>query len=215
MFYAYGVSVIIFIVCCEIFTVAKRAVKALNEQIESHDDTRFVVSNRNIDVYLGFYNRLSRVIVEMDDVLSPCVLLLYGLMVSGQFYTLTVLISKDTESSSLTTGLQNVIVFLLTTVAFLVITLIASKVTEVAENIKRSLYKLADNIVNSSSQLAINEKNVANSYLILIAILNGSQLSFTGWKMFNINRSFILTTMGVMISYGVIIVQIGHKNDSP
>ncbi|GFS35252.1 uncharacterized protein NPIL_570381 [Nephila pilipes] len=213
MYYAYGVSVTIFIPCVVVYTVAKRVVLALDEQIRSHDDSRFIVTNRSINVYLSFYNRLSRTIAEIDDVISPCVLLLYGLMVSGQFYTLTVLISKDTEPTSLTTVLHNVIVFLLTSGAFLLITLTASQVTEIAENIKRSLYNLADNITNNG-EIAISEKDVTNSYLILIAILNGSQLTFTGWKMFNINRSFILTTMGVMISYGVIIIQIGHKNDS-
>ncbi|GBL88075.1 hypothetical protein AVEN_133727-1 [Araneus ventricosus] len=213
MYYAYGVSVIIFIMCCEVYTIAKRIVVALNEQIENHDNSRFLITSRTLNGYLNFYNRLNQTIAEIDDVLSPCVLLLYGLMVSGQFYTLTVLISQDTETVSLPTGFQNVIVFLLTTVAFLVVTLIASQVTEVAENVKRSLYKLADSVVNND-ELTVNEKEATNSYLVLIAILNGSQLSFTGWKMFNINRSFILTTMGVMISYGVIIVQIGRKNDS-
>lgn len=210
MYFAYGVSVMIFIFCCVVYTLAKRIVLALNDQIRSHDNYEMVVTNRTISVYLDFYNRLNKAVADIDEVLSPCVLLLYGLMVSGQFYTLTVLISKDTETTGLTTAMQNVIVFLLTTVAFLVVTLTASKVNEVSEDVKRSLHKLANNVTEIERSV-INDSGVANSYLILVSILNGSQLSFTGWRMFNINRSFILTTMGVMISYGVIIVQIGRK----
>ncbi|KAG8180807.1 hypothetical protein JTE90_008592 [Oedothorax gibbosus] len=212
MYFAYGVSVTIFIFCCIIYTIAKRIVLALNDQIRSHDSYGITVTSRTISVYLDFYNRLNKAVADIDEVLSPCVLLLYGLMVSGQFYTLTVLISQDiTEQSSLTTAIQNAIVFLLTMVAFLVVTLLASKVNEVAEDVKRSLHNLSNKIAEIERS-TINDEGIASSYLILVSILNGSHLSFTGWRMFNINRSFILTTMGVMISYGVIIVQIGRKS---
>lgn len=211
MYFAYGVSVMILIFCCSVYTAAKRIIVSFHDHIkQSNREDTVPLTNSMISSYLNYYNRISQSVAEIDNVLSPCVLLLYGLMVSGQFYTLTVLISKDTEPTSLTTVLQNITVFLLTSAAFLVVTLCASKVTEVFEDAKRSLQKLSEKI-SSSDEKVFGGSNISNTYLILISILSGSHLSFTGWKMFNINRSFILTTMGVMISYGVIVVQIGRK----
>jgi hypothetical protein len=211
MYFAYGVSVVILIFCSSIYTVVKRIVYAFHDQIKQHnrESQILLLTNDMLSAYLNYYNRIIQSVSEIDKVLSPCVLLLYGLMVSGQFYTLTVLISKDTEVTSVTTGLHNFLVFLLTTVAFLVVTLTASKVTEISEDIKISLQKLSEKVTSKDEISSGNSIN--NTYLILLAILNGTHLSFTGWKMFNINRSFILTTMGVMISYGVIIVQIGRR----
>lgn len=212
MYFAYGVSMLILIFCSSIYTIAKRIVLAYHDSIKKYnrDNHRVILTNNTLSVYLSYYNRITQCIAEIDDVLSPCVLLLYGLMVSAQFYTLTVLISNDTEPTSFTIGLHNSIVFLLTTVAFLVVTLTASKITEIAEDIKRSLQKLSEKVINADGTIVCGD-GINNTYLVLVSILNGTQLTFTGWKMFNINRSFILTTMGVMISYGVIIVQIGRK----
>lgn len=212
MYFAYGVSVLILIFCCSVFTIVRRIISAFYDSIKrySRESSRVMLTNKMLSSYLSFYNRITQCIAEIDQVLSPCVLLLYGLMISGQFYTLTVLISEDTERTSLTTVLHNLIVFFLTTAAFLVVTLTASKITEVSEDIKRSLQKLSEN-VTSNDEIIFSGNGISNTYLILLSTLNGSHLSFTGWKMFNINRSFILTTMGVMISYGVIIVQIGRK----
>ena len=213
MYFAYGVPMLVLIFCCSIYTISKRIMLAYHDCIKKYNKEtyRLMLTNNTLSLYLNYYNRITQCIAEIDDVLSPCVLLLYGLMICAQFYTLTVLISSDTEPTSFTTIVHNVIVFLLTTVAFLLVTLTASRTSEIAEDIKRSLQKLSEK-VTSADGTTVCDDGIHNTYLVLVSILNGSHLTFTGWRMFNINRSFILTTTGVIISYGVIIVQIGRKN---
>ncbi|GIY15943.1 hypothetical protein CEXT_43501 [Caerostris extrusa] len=71
--------------------------------------------------------------------------------------------------------------------------------------LKKRLRKLRQNILAGDSPM----NGMQMKYLMLLeSVIDEEELFFTAWGFVNLNKSLILSAMGALITYGVLIVQL-------
>lgn len=141
------------------------------------------------------------VLNDIDRAFSPCVFLLYCYMLSSQFCVLSHILANSGNLGPLALivqGCQAVD----NTVWFLLLTISAASVSEAGEEISLTLRYLRETVL---------DEDLCSQEIMALMMFKGNicktHFTVTTWKMFKINRGVILTTTGVMVSYGVLSVQ--------
>lgn len=182
-------------------------------RVISIQDSNIKDMNRKISNFvmekIDQFNNLKHLASKTDDMLSPFAISLLSLAVSSLFETQSfTILAKGSFTNQKLNFLFEV---LMTLLSFFVVTSLAfcgSKVSKSAENISQNVREFASKICPNTHSL--------NSELLILALIfvnncNKTEIHMTGWKMFNINKSLILSVVGGLITYGVIINQMIEK----
>lgn len=188
--------------CCNVHVILKRIIKSFgNSLIENlkNNPTKESLANDFVT-----FRRIIYGINQADDVLSFCTFFAYVACISCFFNTLSsfLVVEKLIDHPFLAIDIFSV--FLFSVIIFVTITCSASKVSTAAEELK--------NQINCMSEIVLKKdlsQDTLLSFMILIDNIKSANAGMTGWGMFTITRGFVLTTVGVMISYGVVLFQFG------
>lgn len=142
---------------------------------------------------------------QADEVLSFCTFFSYVTCISCFFYIVSsFLVNEQKIFSRPFFAAEHFSVFLFSNFIFLAITCSASKVATAVEDLKKSVNCMSEVVMKGNLPC-----DILLNFMILIDNIKCTNVGMTGWGMFTITRGFVLTTLGVMITYGMILFQFG------
>lgn len=171
------------------FVIVSHDVKCVLKNFFNVMHSKYVENSHNL---LLSFNSLRRTIDLLDDKLCFFVFceILYSSCVL--FFTVTIVLRQEIQGDSII--LFHGICFMCYLVnilgIFIIVTISACSVSEAYAEAWRKLKTI---IVNSNMNLALRQQN---SFLCI-----EKEAEFTLWKIMPINRSFILVTMGAILTY--------------
>ncbi|GFR22560.1 uncharacterized protein TNCT_178741 [Trichonephila clavata] len=161
------------------------------------------MSYENIERSLSLIADAMKVHKLVEDVLSPSIFLMYVLVFVNFLNLITVNVTNFANAMISVRTIGCIIVFLWTSGGFFRLTLKGSILIDVC-----NLWKyLQQDIVKS----CIQKRAYDSSLVMQILLFNRTaklNLVFSGWGMFQLDRSLLLTMVGVIVSYGVLIATI-------
>ncbi|KAF8794967.1 hypothetical protein HNY73_002874 [Argiope bruennichi] len=165
-----------------------------------------------IQEHLGNFRQIVDCSNCVEDGLSVCSLLLIGSNVSCFFLIFSGIAFGDQAYHHKMVLLFTICGFAMSVLEFLSVVCSANKVREEDEILKKLVVRLSERgICHFSHQ----ENRISLSKLHCLALLadtiRGTELELTGWNLFALKNNLILSVVGLMITYGVLIFQFGHQ----
>ncbi|GFV14674.1 uncharacterized protein TNCV_2586471 [Trichonephila clavipes] len=171
--------------------------------VETHYRLMVDMSYQNIERSLCLIADAIKVHKLVEDVLSPSIFLMYVLVFVNFLNLITVNLTNFANTMMSVRTIGSIIVFLWTSGGFFRLTLKGSILIDVC-----NLWKyLQQDIVKN----CIQKRAYDSSLVMQILLFNRTaklNLFFSGWGMFQLDRSLLLTMVGVIVSYGVLIATI-------
>ncbi|KAG8196812.1 hypothetical protein JTE90_027528 [Oedothorax gibbosus] len=151
--------------------------------------------------YTIFYGRITTAIEKAEKTLSLVSFFLYGYMLSCVFAVTSYMVTRSPETYNVAGILFQSVIFIEMVGLFIFLSIRAASVNESAVEVKNLIHSLPAKRFDFDSNLTATLLQLANNF--------ASEVCVTGWGLFTINRGFILTTGGVVVTYGVILFQLG------
>ncbi|XP_076336348.1 gustatory receptor for sugar taste 64f-like [Tachypleus tridentatus] len=156
------------------------------------------------------HTELADLVITIDDIVNFILFcwystILFDLCIDIYYFFIFESKTHDDQAQRTTAGILDLYRFTYSLVFFLSTSFSAANVTEEAHASLPLVHKLTD-------EQAITDWELQEQTLLLSAQLTAPEVGFTGWHFFYIDRSFILSVTGVVISFCVVIVQM---NTSP
>lgn len=148
-----------------------------------------------------FYGRITKAVEQVEKALSLISFFIYGYILSCIFSVTSFLVTKPPEPTYFSPVLYQIITLVGVVTCFIILSMRAASVNESSVEVKDLIYALPSKEFDFDPNLTATLLQLANNF--------ANEVCMTGWGLFVINRSFILTTAGVVVSYGVILVQLG------
>ncbi|GFT01070.1 uncharacterized protein NPIL_691271 [Nephila pilipes] len=168
--------------------------------VEAHYRLMVDMSYQTIERSLSLISEAIKVHKLIEDVLSPSIFLMYVLVFLNFLNLITINVSNFANTMLNVRTVGCIIIFLWTSGGFFRLTLKGSILIDVC-----NLWNyLQQDIVKNCIQKRAYESSLVLQLLLFhrTAKLN---LVFSGWGMFQLDRSLLLTMVGVIVSYGVLI----------
>ncbi|GBM19760.1 hypothetical protein AVEN_904-1 [Araneus ventricosus] len=160
-------------------------------------------------LYNAYINLSSKVIDCIDDLeyaLSLLLFLLYTYIISFIFIIVTLLIRIAPQRFHSGYVLINFIIVFIAFVAFFGLSFQSVNVHKAAVRIRRTIHRMCSEI-----SWPTDENEDAVRFLLLTASDTfPTKVLITGWNMFDLNQDFILQTTGAIVSYGILVSQLGN-----
>lgn len=186
------------ILCTFVFSwlkdINKNFLTRLKDNIDRSSSTKLFSD------FTTFYRRITKISEQAEKSLSLISFLLYGYILSCTFSVTSFLVTNH-GGTDVTAVIYQLITLVEIVVCFIILSMRAANVNESAVEVKNIIHTLPSKQIDYNPSLTATLLQLANNF--------GSEICMTGWGLFIINRSFILTTVGVVVSYGVILFQIG------
>ncbi|GBN28865.1 hypothetical protein AVEN_259223-1 [Araneus ventricosus] len=151
--------------------------------------------------YTKLYGRITTTVERVEETFSLISFFLYGYMLSSVFSITSYMITRLPGTVNTASILQQVATFVEIVTCFIFLSIRAAGVNESAVEVKNLIHSLPAKRFDFNPNLTATLLQLANNF--------ASEVCVTGWGLFMINRGFILTTAGVVVTYGVILVQLG------
>lgn len=151
--------------------------------------------------YTIFYGRITKTVEQVEKSLSLISFFLYGYILSCVFSVTSYLVTKPHGARDVSAIVYQMVTLVEIVSCFIFISMRAASVNESAVEVKNIIHTLPSRQFDLNPNLTATLLQLANNF--------ANEVCMTGWGLFVINRSFILTTAGVVVSYGVILVQLG------
>lgn len=158
------------------------------------------------------FNNLKSVATKVDSITSVVALCLISLAITSLFETqsFSILAKGNLER-------QKILFMFEISMLFLAFVVVAS-LSFCASNVSQSFEKTVLTIRKFTSSLSMKMSPKKTKKLILMLIFvnnsNTTKIHMTGWQIFNINKSLILTVAGGLVTYGVIINQMMIRKEN-
>ncbi|GFS93692.1 uncharacterized protein NPIL_176261 [Nephila pilipes] len=134
---------------------------------------------------------------ETEKALSPSLFFLYGYLLCSLFYIVSLTIRTkrgldDVKRTYIAASFSTLVIF------YLLLSILVARVHE-------AFVQTHDNVLVSLEKTPLSSSDAA-------ALMTGVReftrdTKMTGWGVFVVDRSFLLTSVGMIISYGVILTQ--------
>lgn len=159
------------------------------------------LSRETVSRSLKILETAQRMHCQVEEAISFTIVLAYALAF-GNVLNLVGVISSDYMSSiKVVRDVYFLCIFLWTTTWFVLLTLCGSRVFRASHFLK----SIALEIIPKN---LIDARFIGNKELIYVQLFNTCsklELHFTAWGMFQVDKKLLLTTSGVMVTYGVLI----------
>lgn len=149
--------------------------------------------------------KLSKCLEDIETALSFLLMLLYCYLISCIFIVTTSMIRVWPKRFIPLEASSNILIFFVSLAAFFLLSMQAANVHNAAVDLKRTVYR-------SCAKLSFRIRNEDdNVRFLLLTMANAfeEKTVVTVWNLFDLNRSFILQTSGAVITYAIIIAQLG------
>ncbi|GBM45563.1 hypothetical protein AVEN_152597-1 [Araneus ventricosus] len=155
---------------------------------------------------ISVFKNLSLRIHEVDHTINMYVFLFCGAMISALFHAASVLASKNEFFNSTYSKIYIVFLFMISFVTFFVMARHGSNIIDKGEEAKLRMVEYLDKFLryspSHSSMQLIN---------FLFEIVMKIDVKVTGGGMFAINQGLILSICSVVVTYGVLILQLDKQ----
>ncbi|GFQ69783.1 uncharacterized protein TNCT_59611 [Trichonephila clavata] len=155
---------------------------------------------------LSIFKNLAFRLNETDEAVNAYVLLLYGALISGFFNTVSVMVTNDENYNTPPIIVYIFWIFLTATTVLLVMSYYGSNISNKGDEIKRQMVEYSDKFVRFSPPLSAMQ-----TFHFLFEIIMKANMVVTGGGIFVINFGLILSIASVMVTYGVLILQLDQK----
>lgn len=188
--------------CMNVHVILRRIIRdfsdVLLENLKSNS-TKEELTNAFIN-----FRRIVCGVTKADDVLSFCTFFSYVTCISCFFYSLSSFMTDKQIGNRPFFAAEQLSIFVFANVIFLTITCSASRVSSAIEDLKKKVNCMSEVVMKANLPC-----DTLLNFMILIDNIKSTDVGMTGWGMFTITRGFVLTTIGVMITYGMILFQFG------
>lgn len=188
--------------CCNFYKAAQLILSEYGKKLLDNSKTTYFSKILLIN-YISTYKTIVRTFKDIDESVSSSSLLLYASSICCFFNTLSILLSDPKSLSELLVLSQMMISLILSVIIFFALTSTGSKANDEFESLQLTT-------VESAEQVLVRYYDTQNvlSFRVLTDSIVNLRPTFTGWNLFTINKSLILTTAGAMITYGVLVFQV-------
>lgn len=184
------------VLCCYIFGVIRRFVDEFGRQLNLRNDIQ------DIQFYIKYSRIIYTCIEKLEDSFSILLVFLFGYMIFSIFNVTTFLVRINYEKTDFFEDiLSNFITLIMLLPAFFIMSLRATSINDAAVRVKRTVNELV-------AKLDVSEQAQSN-LLLQMADDFSDRVVVTGWGFFALKRSFIQGTAGVMITYSIVLSQLG------
>ncbi|GIY73648.1 uncharacterized protein CDAR_186581 [Caerostris darwini] len=187
------------ILCVFVFTRLRDINRNFLAQLQSSMDMN--MPTKLFTDYTKLYGRITKTVEKVEKTFSLISFFLYGYMLSCVFSITSYMITRLPGSSYASGILFQAATFIEIVACFIFLSIRAANVNESAVEVKNLIHSLPAKRFDFNPNLTATLLQLANNF--------ASEVCVTGWGLFMINRGFILTTAGVVVTYGVILVQLG------
>ncbi|GIY06699.1 uncharacterized protein CEXT_102781 [Caerostris extrusa] len=188
--------------CCNVHVILRRLIQCYGDSlVQSIKDNS---SKEYFAEEFSIYRRIIYGMNEADDAMSFMVLFTYVACISCFFNTLSVFIVSDDVLGKPYLAAEMVCTFIFSVVIFSTMTCSAAEVSAAGEKLKQRVLCISDIVLQRNLP-----SDSLTSFMIFVDGIKSADISMTGWGMFTITRGFVLSTVGVIITYGVLLFQFG------
>lgn len=189
-----GCCIVLCYYTCKLLT---KSIKDIESEIKKNTELKELFNN-----YKEQAQKLSKCLEDVETALSFLFFLLYWYLISCIFIisTLVVQLWKTKNAFSMSV---NLVLITFSLIAFYWLSFKAGSIQKAAGSLRKTVYK-------SCAKLFFQTQD-ANTQILLLTMLDEFQVKtrITVWGFLVLNYEFILQTSSAIISYGVIIVQLG------
>lgn len=172
------------------------SVLILNLTVSINDDLKTTVT------VLEKRRRLKALVAELEKIISFPIFLLICYHLVGFFYTLTAIVDFD-EISKRAALMEGSLTFLTSFPSYVGIVLCSAKLTNSFEILQKNLREIYQNKLKNLS----SNKNTQCAMMLLKSVVDEEVFCLTAWGIVKLRKSVILTSIGALITYGVLIRQ--------
>lgn len=156
---------------------------------------------------ITIFREIVECVYDVEETFNYSSLLLYGTSITWLFNSFNVAIVKDSAYKNALAYGFIAITFFMALVIFIMVTYSASKVKTEDDILKNCLVRYSENQFLNSSRHKRYDSLTLYNVIILPRTIQGVKLYLTGGGMFIISKGLILTVIGIMVTYGVILLQ--------
>lgn len=198
--FCYFTMTISILSCCNVHVIIRRLIKFYGDALVLSIKEKGTKESFAEDFSL--FRKIIYGLNEADDAMSFIVFFTYVSCISCFLNTLSAFFDVDDISQQPLHSAGIFFTFLYSVAIFLTITCSAAEVSTAGDRLKQRILCVSDHVLH---------RNLPNdtmlSFMLTIDNIKSSSMSMTGWGMFTITRGFVLTTVGVIITYGVLLFQ--------
>ncbi|GFS34168.1 hypothetical protein TNIN_222161 [Trichonephila inaurata madagascariensis] len=158
-----------------------------------------MLNSRELLIYLEKRRKLKEFVKEFDNIFSG---ILFWLICHNLISLFTDFIVCFRFAESKVALFESLLVLGLSSFSLLGTVLFASRIPESFGEVKRKLRNLHQDALIETSPLTGNKLK----YLALLkSFIDEEEFYFTAWGMINVDKSMILNTVGILITYGFLL----------
>lgn len=195
VFYHHFIPLIVSLYIISVFFILRNAIGKFVENLK-YDRLEGVP---DLTLYTLKFNRMLDIIAEVEELLGVAIFFLFGCLMTNQLCVMNSILGGNNVDHPASLMMEFVI-SIKNIVIFFSLTLFGASVTEQIENVADELRKMVTVPGQDFEKLSL-----------LLQSVNNSKVSVTAWKIFTLKRSLFLTTLSVMTTYGMLLMQIAQQ----
>ncbi|GFT45010.1 uncharacterized protein NPIL_650201 [Nephila pilipes] len=157
---------------------------------------------KQISRYISTFVDITQKVQDIDQALGAIAFFLYVTVICNFFNTISVALGNSKSYQTPVVHAYLLLQSVTAIVTFFVLTYSGALVQKGSENMKQNMTECS----NLISKLAPSFKVMVN-FTMLLENVNKSKLVVTGWNMFTIQKGFILSVAGLVMTYGILMYQ--------
>ena len=196
LFYHHFIPLIVSLYITSVFYILRNAIGKFVESLK-YDRLEGIP---DLTVYTLKFNRMLDIVAEVEDLLGVPIFFSFGCLMTNQLCVMnSILVGNNLDNHPASLMMESII-SIKNIVIFFTLTMSGASVTDEIENVVNEIRKMVTIPGQDFEKLSLLLQNV-----------NSSKVSVTAWKIFTLKRSLFLTTVSVMTTYGMLLMQIAQQ----
>ncbi|GBM45566.1 hypothetical protein AVEN_152599-1 [Araneus ventricosus] len=195
----------VFLLCSNLYETLAGLISVYGEKLKKRSE-RMAWNVETIPDDINMFKHIAFRIHEVDDAVNMYVFFLYGTLISGFFNTVSVIVAQNLLFKTTSSIIYIIWIVTTATLVLLGMSYHGSNIYDKGEEVKRQMVEYSDKFIRYSPSLSAMQV-----FNILFDIITKTNMTITGGGMFIINYGLILTIASVMVTYGVLILQLDQK----
>ncbi|GIY14752.1 uncharacterized protein CDAR_606961 [Caerostris darwini] len=195
----------VFLLCTNLYETLANLICVYGDKLKERSQ-RMPWNVETIPIDINIFKHLIFRIHEIDAAINMYVFFLYGALISGFFNTVSVMVNDNAQFKTPSSLVYIIWVVVSAVTVLLFMSSRGSNICEKDAEVKRRMVEYSDQFIRYSPPLPAMQV-----FNLLFEIVTKTNMIVTGGGMFVINYGLILTIASVMVTYGVLILQMDQK----
>ncbi|GBN43234.1 hypothetical protein AVEN_31144-1 [Araneus ventricosus] len=189
------------LICYNSYCVLNKIMNFYGLELKS-ELNRGICNHKQMSRYISLYITITQRVREIDEALGTSAFFLFVTVICSFFNSISVVLANSQSYRTPVVDAYVVWATLTALVTFLLLTFSGAQVQKGHDNIKQAMTECSHLV----AQLSPNLKTTL-TFTLLVENIKGSNIAVTGWDMFTIRKDLVLTVLGLMMTYGVLMYQ--------